>query len=218
MFLLFSIIFTMASFLCIRVCGLKLVENHDSDIRVICYFFSLSLVISILVIFWAVNVDAIKPNGDFNGEIGSYLNELLKFMLDLKTDVVIITALFIIILVPQIISYFLSGLFGCATKPRFVSASFDLLIWGIVKPLITGAGIFFALIISTLIFSWDWKSGGIWPISFTAISLLGCSFLVLWMYRDAQTPIQISDNKKEKRILKRLQSINRWLTRNLIKT
>jgi hypothetical protein len=215
MFLLFSILFTIASLLCIRACGLKLVENHDSDIRVICYFFSLSLVISMLVIWWATYIDAIKQNGDFNGEIGSYLNEILKFMLDLKTDVIFVSALFVIILVPQLISYLLSGLFGCAKKPRFVSTSFDLLIWGVVKPLITGAGIFFALIASSLIFSWEWKSGGAWSLAFTMVSLLACSFLVLWMYRDAQKPIQIDELKNENRVLKTLQRINRWLTRNL---
>jgi hypothetical protein len=213
--LLFSILFAIASFVCIRMCGLKLVDNHDSDIRVICYFFSLSFVVSMLVLFLAVYVEAIKPSGEFNGEMGSYLNETLKFMIDLKTDVIFITTLFIVILVPQVISYGLSGLFGCAKKPRFVSASFDLLIWGIVKPLITISGIFFALVVSSLIFSWHVKNNDTWSILFTAISSLGCSFFVLWMYRDAQAPIQIQDNASANKFLIKLKSIDRWLTRNL---
>ena len=215
MFLLISLLFAIAFFVCIKMCGLNLVDNHDSDIRVICYFFSLSFVVSMLVLFLAVYAEAIKPSGEFNGEMGSYLNEVLNFMLDLKTDVIFITSLFIIILVPQIISYGLSGLFGCAKKPRFVSASFDLLIWGIIKPLITISGIFFALVVSSLIFSWHVKTNDTWSLFFIAISLLGCSFFVLWMYRDAQAPIQIQNNTHTSKLLIKLKSIDRWLTRNL---
>jgi hypothetical protein len=208
-----SIAIIFASILCIVLCGNRLAQKHDNDIRVIFYFFSLSLVISMIIIIWAVNSGAISNKGDFSGDIGQYLDKLLKFMLDLKTDVLSMAAIFIIITIPQAISYILSGLFGCASNPKYISASFSFLIWGVVKSLITGAGILFSLILSGFIFSWNWQPNSLWSLFFTVSSLIGCSFLVLWMYRDSQNT-HFDNDKKSTNIA---STIHSWFTRNLTK-
>lgn len=73
--------------------GRRLAERNASDIRIVWYFFSLSLTSTLLIAWWASSVGAIDVTGSFHGTAGSVLHRLLDVMLDLETDLKVLFGL-----------------------------------------------------------------------------------------------------------------------------
>ena len=165
----------------------RLRREFPTDVCVVWYFFSLALVISILGHEWAVRHGAINTFGQPLDEIGQALKKVMEVYLDFYTDVAIIAGLVILFIVPQWLGYFLSGLFGCATKPSFFGAGMTFLFWGIAKFFAVGGGIMASLAltpslrpppgIEIAVYS------GVLALSLMYVAL---AFGVLYVFRDMQ--------------------------------
>lgn len=164
--------------------GGVLIRRHESDIRVVSYFYSLTVVVSHLIGIWAVNANAINRTGNFEGELGAFIHALLKSTLDINLSLSIIISIFTLILLPQIISYLLSGLFGVAATPKYISQSMSILMWGAVKTFIVVSGVTSTILVFGLILSWESFSVNN-VVAWFVLSLALClfSFLVLLIYR-----------------------------------
>jgi hypothetical protein len=60
----------------------------------------------------------------------------LKTLTDPWDEVILLAFMLALIIAPQLISYVISGMFGCATAPLFVSQSTKIAIWSLVKFLV----------------------------------------------------------------------------------
>lgn len=190
----------------------QLRQRHGGDIRVVWYFFSLSSVATFGIAWWAVSKGALNQN-EFVGSFGESLKWILEFMLDLNTDLIVLLAIVSIITLPQLISYVLSGLSGCAATPFLIEGSLSFLIWGLVKSFAVCGGIIFSLAGFGMWQGWHtWWQGG-FTMTYTSSMLVMFSFAVLLMYREAET-VATDFHKHLPKVAGRCQAIHKWCTRH----
>lgn len=189
-------------------------KNNPGDIRIVWYFFSLSAVITFLLFGWARAYGAIDAQGGFHGKYGEILSFLLQASLGIEGSILLGLGILILIVAPQILSYILGGLYGCATSPIFVSETSAFVSWGFIKTFVVAAGVVIPLGICGQI-----DSANNWTLERTiGWVLLGLMLIVIaygWLYchRNASlissSLIKISPGICRKKIL----SIHRWMTR-----
>lgn len=172
---------------------------------------------TLIAVGWASSIGIIDTQGAFQGAIGVRLNSFLKFMLDLNADIAIFSSILTIILLPQFVSYGMSGLFGSASAPLFVGATIRFFIWSIVKSLLVVAGIVLAFAFYGYFSHWDgWSAKGSASMASLSGLLLMLSFSILYVYRDVhaavETPLTTNRSLKLKKIL---ICSRRWMTRNM---
>jgi len=194
--------------------GSKLADQHGSDLRIVWYFFSLSSVCTALASAWASKTGAIDQSGSFQGAWGKKIESILTFMLDLDTDIKAFAALLMIFVIPQIASYFLSGIFGRASSPIFIGRALSLFIWSIVKSFVVASGILLTIAIYGMLNGWAaWNTKGAASMSFLSLMLLMLSFFFLFVYRDIDNTIALPTSDKGLRIQRRISALSAWLTR-----
>jgi hypothetical protein len=193
--------------------GIKLAERHGGDVRIVWYIFSLSSVCTCIASMWAGSIGAIDSAGVFQGRWGPVVNSLLMFMLDVDTDVKLFAGILAIYVIPQIASYGLSGLFGCASAPIFVGRAVGLFVWSVVKSLVVASGVLLSLAIYGWIKGWiAWNQKGVASMSCFSLMLLVSSFGCLYMYRDIKATAATPSTDKTLR--RCVDGVKAWLTRN----
>ncbi|WP_114972229.1 hypothetical protein [Rhodoferax ferrireducens] len=196
--------------------GLKLAEKNGPDVRVVWYLFSLAAVATCIVADWASSIGAIDNQGVYRGELGAAVNAFLKFMLDLETDLKIFSAILAMVLLPQITSYVLSGLFGCASAPIFVNGTIRFFIWSIVKSFVVAAGIVLSVALFGYFNRWNgWSSKGTAAMLSMSSFLLMMAFSMLYLYRDAHATVAKPSTKQFTKFHQMVAHIHGWLTRRV---
>lgn len=200
----------------IRHVGFKLANEHGTDIRIVWYLFSLTSVVTCILALGAHEVGAIDNRGMFQGSLGASINTLLKFMLNLDSDVKIFSAILAIVLLPQVISYFLSGLFGCASSPIFVGSAIRFFIWSVVKSLVVAAGLLFSLAFYGHFNDWSgWTVKGTVAMLCMSIFLLTLSFSMLYLYRDIDASFGTLMSDRFPKLQRGYALARKWLTRKM---
>lgn len=210
--------FMMAIFLIglIYYAGRVLRAKHDSDIRIVWYFYALTLVVSHLIGFCAVTYGAIDSTGEFRGEAGNLINDLIIASLDINLSLSIIFGALLLILGPQFISYIFSGLLGVAASPIYISESLSFLVWGIVKTFIVVSGILTTILLFGLYLSWSYfQSSNI--IAWIIHSLIFClfSFFVLMVYRESEEFLSDVRNFIPNKVVELFKHVHFWCTRHV---
>jgi len=162
----------------------QLAPKHPRDIRVVWYLFALAATISLVLAQWANSYGAIDSAGNFQGTAGSVLSFLLKASLDLQSSVVFCLAIVAVVVVPQVISYLLSGLSGCAAAPIFIGGSVSFFAWGLIKSLAVASGV--ALVIPLYAYLNRWSNAtGDQALGMVLLSamLVSLAFVALFIYR-----------------------------------
>lgn len=169
-------------------------KDHGSDIRIVWYFLSLAVVVTMIISLWAVNKGALGQNGTFQGTYGEILSKLLKVMTDLNTDLYVLGAILALITLPQLGSYVLSGLSGNAKTPLLIKESLGFFAWGLIKSLATSAGIFLCLAAFGIYHNWFHFDPDGFVLIRLSLGLIMLSFCILFMFRE--TGNLITDLKK----------------------
>lgn len=185
-------------------------REHGSDIRIVWYFFWLSSVITFEVALFALKKHAMTENGTFQGDKGKLLHDALHYLFDINNDFKMLACIVAIIVVPQLLSYMLNGICGCASNPIAIGESFSFLVWSLVKTLATCAGIICALNIFlwTHWASFDWN--GAFGLIFTSVGFIFFAFIILIEYHFTE---KITDFI-QKHCPKLLVNTHSFLTRN----
>jgi hypothetical protein len=122
----------------------QLRAKYSSSVHVIWYLFSLALCAAFVAFPWALDAGVIDTAGKPVKEAGKAFMSLLSFTLDLRADFWVLSALVFLIVGPQLLSYVLSGAFGCASRPRLVSYCVNFFAWGMAKSSAIAAGVLLA--------------------------------------------------------------------------
>lgn len=203
--------FILSMLLYIRWIGMVLANRNGRDIRSVCYLFSLSMVCTLVGLYFAINAGAIDADGRYQGYWGEKINWLLSVILDLSADIEIFTALLVIYVLPQAMTYILSGLFGRASRLIFIGGAFRIYFLSIVKSFIIASGVVFAIAAYSHFYDWrglGWKKeASMFISSFVIISIV---FFYLSMYRE----IFNSSLKIQK--FSYLNRLHSWFTRKSI--
>lgn len=192
----------------------QLSYKHGSDIRVVWYLFSLSSIATFGIAWWASNNGAIDVHGVFHDNTGNFIRKLLHFMLDLNADLIFFTTIVALIVLPQLLSYFLSGLFGCASSPLFITGSLSFFFWSMVKSFASASGVVLAIAIFGLSEKWDgWSLKGAFALFFMSIQLISFSFIFLRFYRETESMFLHLLRKCPDWIQKIPLAMHSWFTR-----
>jgi len=188
---------------------------YGAAVHVVWYLFSLAVCVSAIALYWARMVGAVSPKGQAAGDVGKAFFKLLEFALDLRMDFFGLLALVGLIVLPQLLSYLLSGAFGCASRPRLVSYCVHLFSWGMAKSCATAAGVLFVLSLTGLLYRWDGFDTK-FSAKYIVLSemLLAFAFVALMGKASLdEIPVLANSPKLEKlRLL--LTKLDRFMTRN----
>lgn len=116
-------------------------SKYASSVHIISYLFSLSVCAAFIGLRWARAVGAIDATGNPGNETGKWVVAIMNFSMDLQADFYVLSALVLLAVGPQCLSYMFSGVFGCASRPRFVSFWVSVFSWGMAKSLAIAAGV-----------------------------------------------------------------------------
>ena len=220
--LLIAALLALALLVIIGYMGLKLADGHGTDVWVVWYLFSLASTSTFLIAAWASSVGAVDTRGSFHGDLGSAIGALLNFMLDLEAEIKLFASLLVIVVVPLLASYLLSGLFGCASRLILVGRSVSFFVWGVVKSLVVAAGIVFALALFGYVHGWvGWSAAGAAgaagaaSMAFLPVMLLALSFYILFVYRAITVSTSTADTKRGKWLRVKVNCAKAWLTRKI---
>jgi len=203
----------LLEFFAILFLGLKLAISHPSDVRIVWYLFSLSCVTTTLAALWAISIDVY---GSFQGYLGGNVNSILKFMLDLDTDIKVLCSALVVFVVPQACSYVLSGLYGCASAPIFVGRAVGIFVWSIVKSSVVAAGITISLAIIGNCKDWTgWSLRGTSAMIALSLMLLMSAFGGLCAYRDGTSTVTVSAMGHPSSFGQWLIGVRAWFSRNV---
>nr|WP_181726110.1 hypothetical protein [Polaromonas sp.]QJS06442.1 hypothetical protein [Polaromonas sp.] len=205
---LFLGIFTVIGFL-----GSKLADQRPGDVRVVWYLFSLAFVCTCIAALWASSIGALDGAGVFQGRWGDLVNKLLLFMLDLETDIKVFLVILAVFVLPQITSYLLSGLFGCAAAPIFVGRAVNFFVWSVVKSIAVASGIVFTVALYGWVSGWtSWSLKGAASMLWSSFMLLAVAFGFLYAYRDIDG-LATMPSEKDLPVKNRLSRLRAWFTR-----
>lgn len=214
--LLSTIALSLAPLALIWITNNQLSRTHQSDIRVVWYFFSLSAVISFLLTLWARKSEAVDTHGEFHGQAGNVLSFLLQSSLDVKGSLLLCGAIVVVILLPQVLSYLFSGLAGCASAPIFVQESLSFFVWGLVKTLCVASGVILIVPSYAWLDSWkDWSFHQYLGTLLLSEMLIALAFSVLFLYRNMEGASSVLNRIYQHRAFQPLETIRQWMSRRV---
>jgi hypothetical protein len=92
-----------------------------------CFFF---------VLLFGMGLIAEKKNVHLTAVCGSY-ESTCHFVYDMLTNIndelALLGAIFVLAVIPQLMTYFISGVFGAATAPKFIGETITFVIWCFIK-------------------------------------------------------------------------------------
>lgn len=199
--------------------GRKLANRHSSDLRIVWYLFSLTLTVTLLIAWWATSAGAIDAAGSFRGTAGAVLFKLLKSTLDLPAALAVYGGVVVLVVFPQLASWVLSGLHGCASAPIFIGPAFRFLFWSIVKSLVVAAGVILPTGVYGWIVGWDGMHA-MQAMEHACIALISLilAFAMLYVYRDADDALMPASKPSPRAASVRnfVRRINAWMNRRIV--
>lgn len=191
----------------------KFAPNHGAEVRIIWYFFFLAAAFTTVVAAWGSSSGAIDSLGKFQGATGEKLNSLLHFMLDLDADFRIFSALLFLAVFPQLATYTISGLFGCASSPVLIGRSIEIFAWSLIKAFTTAGGILFSFSAYGIIHNWlGWNARGAFAMFLMSLMFLTFALMTADMYIDLKNEARRLEVTSKSTLRGRLTN---WMKRNV---
>ncbi len=180
------------------------------DIYLTSFGFSLAVIMTMIVSIWAYAIGAIDEHGVYQGQTGQFLSRLLNFSLGLSEEIWLIILSLVLLIIPQIMSYVISGFFGSASNPLFVREGIEIGFWFMVKSFPTVAGILMGLTLVGGFLKWPhFDDIGISRLVLLSSVLIFSCYLAIFIYIDFHMLISIFPLR-----LRNLgQRLHGWFTR-----
>ncbi|KWR80366.1 hypothetical protein RN02_12515 [Pseudomonas sp. PI1] len=135
--------------------------------------------------------------------------------LDIKGELIFMLLFLAAIIIPQVMSYFLSGISGCASSPIFVSKGFSIFIWTMAKAFATCSAIILSLCLLGALGHIPLGLGEIITSLYTGLAMLFFAFSMMFFYRKSEYLQELAmDYLINKSNV--LTKMHRWLARKNI--
>lgn len=122
-------------------CMRQLVPAHSNAVNMLWYFFSLAVVLTVLIKWVASANHWIDAQGVATGKIGQFILGLSEEALNIKTDLLLALGIPGIVVAPQLLGYVLAGFWGCASPPKWLWAMARMFFYGMAKSFIVAGGV-----------------------------------------------------------------------------
>jgi hypothetical protein len=132
------------SFLVLVLCIFRLRRRYAAEIYAVWYIFPLTFIIAVGLLVLRNYSVSYFGGGEGIRYAGQYwwINEAYQYLTDFEGELEIVSAVLVLALLPQYLTYLLGGLSGSASKPLFVSQITRVAIWSVIKFLAGCAGLF----------------------------------------------------------------------------
>jgi hypothetical protein len=151
-------------------------KTHANHIYVIWLFFSFFFVL-FFFLFVAAAESSVQLEDLFGGEAKKIFVIVLSWLRDGEGEIKLVLVMVGLVVLPQWLTYVLSGLSGSASPPVFVSQVTDLAIWSLVKFSAALAGIVVAEPVVKLLMIGSIDSF----LILETVGLLGVAFFLVWI-------------------------------------
>ncbi|MCW2247587.1 hypothetical protein M2352_003221 [Azospirillum fermentarium] len=155
---------------CISIFQIR--KKHPTAISVMTGIFSIFFCLSFLVGAIAIYNGRFDENGNPRDKIGEMIINLLGLTIDIKMAMITYAFLVIAFIMPQVINYIISGVFGCAKNLFFIRRSIDILFWLIMKSFASASGALSAFYVIALYCNWFAANSKLSITSYSLILLL----------------------------------------------
>jgi hypothetical protein len=192
----------------------QVVPKHSMAVYVLWYFFSLSLVLTMLLKYAASAEGWVDGEGVATGSIGKSILWMSDKVFDLPSEFSLFFGAGTAVVAPQIIAYLLSGPFGCAAVPKWVLSVTRTVCYMMAKSFIVAAGVLIP-------FTWFARGWGqitdfhrLLGMECLAVLLAGFAFLLLWyacILEDIENGAGIRSSNST---LERIFKVHGWMIRN----
>lgn len=119
--------------------------KHASSVYLVWYLFSLAGFATGLVLWWSLAAGAIDQHGNGSNSWGKLVMRVILISVNPADEFEWLIALVGLIVVPQLTSYGLSGISGCAVRPRLVSLCVNFLSLSFAKTFAIASGVIFGI-------------------------------------------------------------------------
>ena len=187
----------------------RLRKDHPHQIYIIWYAFSFFFVL-FFFLFLAAGLNHVRLEEIFGESRKETVALVLHYLQDAEAEIKMVLAVVGLVILPQWLTYFLSGLSGSASPPVFISQITEFAIWSLVKFSAALAG--FVLAGPAAKWFVDLDSIGNFDIftEVSGIALLGLGFFLVWMNTGTR---RIIDFLHRQKVLSSLRRIDEFFTR-----
>ncbi|AXW61543.1 hypothetical protein CJO94_05820 [Ralstonia solanacearum] len=196
-------------------CMRELVPAHSNAVNVLWYFFSLAAVLTVLIEWVASANHWIDAQGVATGRIGQFILGLPEEALNIKTSLFLALGIPSIVVAPQLLGYLLSGLWGCASPPKWFWATVRMFFYGMAKSFIVAGGVLVPL--AWFGYGWGQISSLQYFVAIETVALMLVVFAFLFlMYAGYVEEIRYLVRKVVDRWTQnhpRLAGLHRWMTK-----
>lgn len=203
---LLGVVFVTA--LCLSILAVR--RDHPDHVHTLWYVFSLTLCsVSVLFFYIYENSRAIQST-PLGGMAGTIAVTFMKASMDVREEIYILLTAGALLILPQILSYLISGIFGCGSPPILVSTVSRLVSWSLIKFFCVLSGILAAQSILSL-YGQPYLLPKDAPVKLVEALLMIClSFLLMTIYYKAES---LYASMVAYRRLKWLDSVRRFMAR-----
>jgi hypothetical protein len=185
-------------------------RDHPHHVHTLWYVFSLTLcAVSVLFFYIYENARSIRST-PLSGLPGRVAVMLMNASMDVREELYILATFSALLILPQILSYLISGIFGCGSPPVLVSTISRIVTWSLIKFFCVLSGILAAQSIFAL-YGNPYLSPKDAPIKLVeALLMIALSFLIMALYY--KTEVLYASIAKHLR-LKWFDAFARFMTR-----
>lgn len=97
------------------------------------YVFSLTFCLASTVFLYIFMNAALIQNTPLSGAPGKAITMLVGASMDVREELLLLAALGGLLILPQILSYLMGGIFGCGSPPAFVAMVTNFVMWSLIK-------------------------------------------------------------------------------------
>jgi hypothetical protein len=117
---------------------IRLRTKHPQLIYTLFYLYSLMLCLGVVAIYLKAKTIGVAPPSE--DTLIDHIFTFLSSLFDIGTDIEVLFFVSFLTIVPQLLTYIVAGIFGCAVAPRFVRTIFQYCVFSIAKTTICFAG------------------------------------------------------------------------------
>jgi len=116
--------------LCLAIFSIR--RDHPHHIHTLWYIFSLTLC-AVSVLFLYIYANKNVQGTLLDGATGQIAVIFMNASMDVREEIYILIVILALFVLPQILSYGISGTFGCGSPPIFVSTISRIVTWSLIK-------------------------------------------------------------------------------------
>lgn len=157
-------------------------RDQQHHVHTVWYIFSLTLCLMLALDLYIYVSFITERRSSFGQAAGDIIIFVFNSSTKVSEEIYILIFIFWILIVPQTLSYIISGIFGCGSRPILISQITAFVIWSLIKSLSVVSGILAALSVFALYGEPYLRPKDSLPLLIKALISISMSFSIMAIY------------------------------------